>query len=154
MFFSIWTSEAKCSFPSEASSANWQIFLQGETESQCCSGHWGEEDRLHRVWQNLLEESQADGAPLKLSGFPVAWLDDLLGKVGQSSGVEAVTLRTGAADELVKECDCLLTRILTLVFHHASLREELGGQRPPFRSLVQQSMLMHFTQCGRFEVFV
>lgn len=36
MLFSMWTSEAKCSLPSEVSSANWQTFLQGEIESQ----HW------------------------------------------------------------------------------------------------------------------
>lgn len=95
------------------------------------------------MWLKLLEESQADGAPLKLPGFPVASLDDHLGQVGQSGGVEAITLGTGTADELIEERDGLLTGILALVLHHAGLGVAGEGSQWLFGSTVQPSVLMH-----------
>lgn len=82
----------------------------------------------YRAYKYILEESEADGAPLKLSGFSVTRLDDLLRQVGESGSVEAVTLRTGAGDELVEECDRLLTWILALILHHASLQDHTRTQ--------------------------
>lgn len=72
-------------------------------------------------YKYILKESEAHGAPLKLSGLLVSRLDDLLGQAGEPSSVETVTLWTGTSDELVEECNCLLTRILTFILHHARL---------------------------------
>lgn len=77
----------------------------------------------NRVYEYILEEPEAQGAPLELSRLPVTGLDDLLWQAGQSSGVEAVTLWTSTTDEFVEECDRLLTWILTFILHHTRLME-------------------------------
>lgn len=71
----------------------------------------------------LLEETEGDCTLLKLFGLSVARLDDHFWEVGQPGGVEAVALGTGAANELVEERDCLLTRVFTLVLNHTSLNK-------------------------------
>lgn len=125
-----WRSEVKYVLSSVASSANWQIFLiEGK---ECIDYHWiqtrwGESElRRREEAQRVPEQSEAGGAPLKLSGLLVTALNDLFWQVGQSSSVEAVALGTGTRDELVEERYSLLTRILTFILHHTSLR---GAQR-------------------------
>lgn len=77
--------------------------------------------------QRVPEQSEAGGAPLKLSGLLVTALNDLFWQVGQSSSVEAVALGTGTGDELVEERYCLLARILAFILHHTSLKGRGGG---------------------------
>lgn len=96
------------------------------------------------------EESQAGGAPLKLSGLLVTALDDLFWQIGQSSSVEAVALGTGAGDELVEERYGLLTRILTFVLHHTSLGRAGAtvDSHPVRRPVSNQATALLYSPCG------
>lgn len=80
--------------------------------------------RRRQKERHVLEQPEADGTPLEFSGLLVSRLDDFLREVGESSSVEPVTFRTGAADELVEEGDGLLAGVLTFVLHHAGLEEK------------------------------
>lgn len=112
--------EVKRALSGAASSANWQSFLQGKWRETVNGA--AALNSLHVSKGSTPEQSEADGASLKLSGLPVARLDDLLWQVGKPCRVESVALRTSAGDELVEERDRFLTRILTFILHHACLQ--------------------------------